>query len=306
MTLLAGTRNGVYRGDPDALEDAVRTLDSDRVMRVRTFGGRAYAATRSGLYRSTDGGDAWRHLPTPRQEVYSVLEHPVDDRLYVGTHPAHLYLSTDGGDTWSECTGLQDLPSRDDWHTPRHRNEAHVRALRAAGPDRIVAGIEVGGVHLSDDAGATWTECRDGVHDDVHHVLATEDYWIASTGDGLYRTADDGRTWRRLDDDVDHRYFREAHVHDGRLYAAASRGPPPTWDGGSGTDAALFESTDDGATLRRVEYPGGPGEFVLSFAAVDGDVHAGTTAGRLLRRDEDGWTTVGHVPSSVPSITVVE
>jgi photosystem II stability/assembly factor-like uncharacterized protein len=306
MKLLAGTQRGVYRGDPAGFGDAVRVLDSDRVMRVRTFGPRAYAATRSGLYRSLDGGDAWTRLETPRSEVYSVLEYPVEERLYAGTHPAHCYVSTDGGETWSECRGLQELPSRGTWHTPRHRDEAHVRALRAAGEDRLVAGVEVGGVHVSGDGGETWTERRDGLHDDVHHVLVAGGTWVASTGDGLYRTDDDGRTWRRLDGDVDHRYFRAAHVQDGRLYAAATAGPPPTWEGPRGTDAALFESGDGGESLRTVEYPGAPGEFVLSWATAGGDLFAGTTAGQLLRRTNGAWLGAGSVSSSVVSLAAVE
>jgi len=306
MKLLAGTQRGVYRGDPAGFGDAVRVLDSDRVMRVRTFGPRAYAATRSGLYRSLDGGDAWTRLETPRSEVYSVLEHPVEERLYAGTHPAHCYVSTDGGETWSECRGLQELPSRGTWHTPRHRDEAHVRALRAAGEDRLVAGVEVGGVHVSGDGGETWTERRDGLHDDVHHVLVAGGTWVVSTGDGLYRTDDDGRTWTRLDGDVDYRYFRAAHVQDGRLYAAAAAGPPPTWEGPRGTDAALFESGDGGESLRTVEYPGAPGEFVLSWATAGGDLFAGTTAGQLLRRTNGAWLGAGSVSSSVVSLAAVE
>ena len=306
MNLLAGTQKGVYRGPPTAFDEAVRVLDSDRVMRLRTFGPRTYAATRSGLYRSLDGGDFWTRIETPHPEVYTVLEHPLEERLYAGTHPAHLYVSTDAGETWTELEGLQALSSRSEWHTPRHRNEAHVRGLRTAGEDRLVAGIEVGGVHVSDDGGETWTERRSGLHDDVHHVLVDGEQWFASTGDGLYRSGDEGRTWRRLDRDLEGRYFRETHCHDGRLFAAATAGPPPTWDGPRDTDAALYESRGDGTTPRPVEYAGGPGEFVLSWATAGGDIYAGTTAGQVLQRADDGWLGVGGVPSGIASLSAVE
>lgn len=315
MHLLAGTRDGVYRCPSENLDDATPVLESERVMRVRQFGPRIYAATRSGLYRSLDEGESWSHVETPRDEVYSVLEHPVGDRLYAGTHPAHLYVSTDvatstdAGESWNECEGLQDLPSRDSWHTPRHRDEAHVRSLGAAGDGRLVAGIEVGGVHLSEDDCETWRERRVGLHDDVHHVLVRgDDHWVASTGNGLYRTRDAGRTWTRLDEDLGHRYFREAFADDGRLYAAAAAGAPPSWSGPDGTDAALFESDDDGETFQSVEYEGGPGEFVLSWTASGGSVYAGTTAGSVLRRDAetDRWIRIGTLPSGVASLLAVD
>jgi photosystem II stability/assembly factor-like uncharacterized protein len=306
MNLLFGTRTGVFRGTLETLDDVVRVLDSGHALRVRAFGPRAYAATRSGLYRSLDRGGSWTKIETPHREVYSVLEQPVGERLYIGTHPAHIYVSTDAGETWAECEALQELPSRASWHTPRHRNEAHVRALRGAGEDRLVAGIEVGGVHYSDDGGRTWTERRDGLHDDVHHVLVVDDdRWVASTGDGLYRTDDAGRNWSRLDGQRDYRYFREAFVHEGRLYAAASAGPPPSWNGPRDTDAALFESSDGGETFRSTDYAGSPGEFVLSWTAVDGDMYAGTTAGSVLRRNPDSWVGIGSVPSEIASMTAV-
>lgn len=308
MHLLAGTRRGVYRGPPDSFgAGAVRVLDSDRVNRVRQFGQRTYAGTRSGLFRSLDGGESWTKLVVPQEEVFDVVECPVGKRLFVGTHPAHLYVSADGGESWSECKRLLESSNRDSWNTPRHRDEAHVRSLAAAGKDRIAAGIKVGGIQLSEDGGETWIERLDGAHDDIHHILVEgDDHWVASTGDGLYRTHDAGGSWTRLDANLDNRYFRESFAHRGRLYASATAGPPSSWNGPSDTDAALYESDDDGTTFESVEYPGAPGEFVLSWTATDDKVYAGTSAGALLTRESDGWRRVGSISTEIDSMTIVE
>jgi photosystem II stability/assembly factor-like uncharacterized protein len=307
MVLLIGTRDGVFRSPDGALETTEQVLDVGDTLRVRTLDGVAFAATRSGLYRSTDG-QSWTNLDVPREEVFSVVTSTDGERLYAGTHPAHLYVSTDDGETWRELDGFQDLPSREEWHTPRHRDEAHVRSLgvHPHAPERVVAGVEVGGVHVSDDEGETWVERRAGVHDDIHHVLVLDaDEYVASCGGGLYRTRDAGRSWTRLDENLDHRYFREAFTADGQLYTAAARGPPGTWQGSRGADAALFESTDGGDSFESVSYPGAPEEFVLAWAAHDDRVFAGTNDGRLLARESDGWTTLGHVPAAVRSLTAL-
>ncbi|WP_433633763.1 WD40/YVTN/BNR-like repeat-containing protein [Halomicrococcus sp. NG-SE-24] len=309
MAVLIGTRDGVFRIATVPVTDAELVIDSGDTPRIRTFPtiDGVFAATKSGLYRSTDDGQTWENLSVPQDEVYSVVASPDSECIYAGTHPAHLYVSTDGGDHWRELDGFQDLPSRDQWHTPRHRNEAHVRSLsvHSETPDRVIAGVEVGGVHLSEDQGETWTERRDGVHDDVHHVLVLgPDEYVASCGDGLYRTRDAGQSWTRLDTGLDHRYFREAFTFDGRLYAAAARSSPGTWRGENGADAMLVESTDDGDTLETTSYPGGPDEVVLAWTAIDGDVLAGTNDGRIIRRDADGtWTDAGHVPAGIRSLS---
>lgn len=307
--LLIGTNDGVYRAPIDELANSTPVLESEHALRIHQFDAAVYAATRSGLFRSMDAGETWTNLNVPRREVYSVLLSPTGDRLYAGTHPSHLYVSTNDGESWRELEGLQELPSRDEWRLPRHRNEAHVRSLGAHpdAPQRVIAGIEVGGVHVSDDDGETWTERRDGLQDDVHHVLVqgSQEY-IASCGGGLYRTRDAGRSWTRLDSDLEHTYFREAFAVSGRLYAAAARSPPPSWGGERGPDAALFESTDDGDTFESVSYPGKPQEFILGWTALDdGTVIAGTRGGHILRRASDGWNRVGRVPSGIRSLTVV-
>ena len=168
----------------------------------------------------------------------------------------------------------------------------------------MIAGVEVGGVHVSDGEGETWTERSDGVHDDIHHVLvlSSEEY-VASTGSGLYRTEDAGESWVRLDKALDHRYFREARSHEGWLYAAAARSSPGTWSGENGADAALFES-DDGETFTEQPYPGGPEEVILAWTVTD-TVIAGTNEGRVIRRADEGWEDLETLPAGVRSLTTV-
>ncbi len=310
MALLFGTEEGVYRASEGRIDEVTRVIDAGRVMRVDRFPplDDVFACSKTGLYRSENGGRTWSNLGVPRDEVYSVCLSPDRERLYAGTHPAHLYVSDDTGESWRELEGFQELPSRAEWFTPRHRNEAHIRSLNVHPdePDRVIAGVEVGGVHVSDDRGETWTERRDGLQDDVHHVLvlAPTEY-VASCGDGLYRTRDAGRNWTRLDGDLSGRYFREACAYDGRLYAAAARDPPGTWKGEFGANAGLFVSEDGGDTFTTVSYPGEPREILLAWDVLDGSVIAGTNGGRLIREETGGWETICRLTSGIRSLCVV-
>ena len=310
MSLLFGTEDGVYTASELPFEDTANVLDAGRVMRIKHPSGSdsIYACSKTGLYRSTDHGETWANLDVPREEVYSSCLSPDGERLYAGTHPAHLYVSENSGASWRELEGFQELPSREEWFTPRHRNEAHIRSLgtHPDTPDRVIAGVEVGGVHLSDDRGETWRERRNGVHADVHHVLVqSSTEYLASCGDGLYRTRDAGQHWTRVDGKLSHRYFRESIEHDGRLYTAAARNSPGTWKGESGADAGLFISDDDGDSFRTVSYPGEPQEVVLAWTVVNDHVIAGTNGGSVLRETADTWERVGQLPTGIRSLCAI-
>ncbi|MFC4358159.1 hypothetical protein ACFO0N_09380 [Halobium salinum] len=325
--VLVGSDDGVYRvptsevaGTADPVE-ATKTLDSGRVMRLRRFDGvsGAFAATTTGLYRYD--GDRWTGLGVPRERVYAVGAAADGDRLYAGTRPAHVYVAdVDGRGTpteasdWRELWGFQELPSRDEWQLPRHDDLAQVRDLHAdpETSDRVVAGVEVGGVHVSDDGGETWTERRDGVDDDVHelHVTGAGEY-VAATGFGLFRTSDAGRNWTRLDEDVPQRYFRAVFALDGTTYAAGALAHSATWDDDD-ADPALFAVRDDaigvaesggasddgdseGGTLERLPLPRDD-ETVTGMTAVGDDLLVATHRGSLFVRRADGWGDAGAFP----------
>lgn len=308
--LIAGTEDGAYRvtgvtGPRDI--DVRKVLDAPRVERVRQFDAvdGVFAGTAAGLYYARQGRD-WVDLQVPKDTVWAVTVSPSGDRVFAGTVPTHVYVSSvTGGDVssqqfeWRELEGFRQLPSRDDWGVPRHNNMARVRDLdiHPESPDRLVAGVEPGGVHVSTDGGETWEERNDGMHDDVHslHVVADGEY-VAATGRGLYRTVNAGRSWTRLDEDVEQRYFRTVYQYDGNLYMSAACVPPSNQWETPAADPALFVCRD-GRSLERIDAPC-PDEVVVGWTEAEGSLLGVTHRGTILRARGDTWEIVGDLPSA--------
>lgn len=348
MALLIGTDEGLYRVEeiPFDSEDPKQVLNCGRVTAVKQFEHATgiFVASMDGAYRSLDGGHTWEPLDVPKGGRYWVEGESVvwsllatsDGALYAGTNDPALYRSFDDGESWHELRGFRDLPSRSHWESPEDPNRSRLRTLVSVPgtSDRLVAGIEAGGVHISEDGGETWLDRRDAIVDDVHHVLPlTEDVWLAATGyldlelehvglghavgwGGLHRTTDAGSSWKRLNEGNKYSYIRRVFVHDGTVFFSGGEGAPPAWTNDE-HEAALFESTDFGRSFERVSYPGEPHEVIETWAVDDGDVLCGSglfdvpiprkdVNGRIMRRTDEGeYETVGTVPSSVGRIEVI-
>jgi photosystem II stability/assembly factor-like uncharacterized protein len=97
--------------------------------------------------------------------------------------------------------------------TPPRPGRARSIVLDPADPLRLVVGVEVGGVVLSEDGGRTWTMNRPGGNPDLHNIVAKPDepgVLFASTGfgridrsepmeqriAGMFRSDDHGKSWR--------------------------------------------------------------------------------------------------------------
>lgn len=310
--LIAGCADGVYRtadifGSNETTVEKV--LEAEEVYRVRQFESvdGLFVTAESGLYYSPNGID-WTELTVPEGQVYAVTAAPSGERIYAGTRPARVFTaewsSTHGIDetAWDEVSGFDEVRKRSDWGIPRHDGVAQVRSLctHPATPDRLVAGVEVGGIYVSDDRGSSWSERRiegfDAPHtDDIHHVSFEDDTTlIASTGSGLYRSPDTGRTWDRLDGDHSQRYFREAFVADGSIVAGAAPASSTSWN--TNPDHALFEC-HDGTALEAATSPT-PDEVVIGWCTIDDVVVAATHRGTLLERRSDGWHALGIAVSA--------
>lgn len=307
--LVVGTDRAVHTLDIDDPSSPTPVLTDVEVRQLcRSADDEAvYAATNSGLYRSTDESESWTALEVPHDEVASVFETPDGAALFAGTQPAHVYRSTDDGATWSRCEAFERIPGRESWAQlgpggPQVRDlTGHPHA-----PGTVYAAVESEGVYVTPDHGETWERRSRGLQADPHalHALA-QDALVASCGRGLYRTRDAGRTWIRLDTDRElfwYSYYREAIEHEGVLYASAqdrseARHDPP----GGGV---IVASDDDGRTLAlHDDFPGADGDYVNAWTTTDGQVVGGTIHGRILV-GPGPWEERTRLDGEIRSLTV--
>src|SRR5581483_496030 len=115
--------------------------------------------------------------------------------------------------------------------------------------NRLYAGIEVGGLLISDDAGKNWRAAGKTLTDpDVHEVLASrsEGLVLAACGDKAFRSRDRGESWEEITPAHDYG-MSVAEDADGFVYLGSARGRPNTWIRESGADAAIYRSGSAGA-----------------------------------------------------------
>lgn len=268
---------------------------------------RVYVGTfDDGLYASADGGETWRaaeHGLADRRVLALAVSraHRVDGTsvVYAGTEPSNLYRSEDAGRGWQRLDALRDIPSAPRWSFPGRPWTHHVRtiALHPDDPDRLLVGIELGGVMRSVDGGASWADHNGQAHSDAHRLLThprAPDRVYEAAGQGVAVSDDAGATWRRRDEGLDRRYAWAAAIDPedpDRWYVALSRGPSAAHGSGDG-QARLLRTAGDGWTaidgwgdapeLRRMPYA------LTTLSGRPDALVAGLRGGLLLLSEDAG------------------
>ncbi|MEQ9568562.1 MAG: hypothetical protein RLN75_00095 [Longimicrobiales bacterium] len=174
-----------------------------------------------GVYRSTDGGETWRHMGLREsQHVGKIRVHPTDPLtvwvaavgpLWGPGGDRGVYRSTDGGETWDhvlsvdEHTGAADIvldpadPST--LYVAMQQRERRAYSYISGGPGS--------GIWKSTDGGDSWTELTGGLPEgdmgriglDVSRSHPQTVYAVIE-GDaaGVYRSDNGGLSWRRTSD----------------------------------------------------------------------------------------------------------
>lgn len=212
-TLLLGTADGLRiiefgtRSDPTILAEGVRGNAVRGIAVDPTDPATVYVAAGLrgwGLHVSRDGGRSWTSLGFEEQWVWDIaVDHSNPERLLVGTEPPMLYETCDRGHTFRDFPGIDEVESRACWtffHAPFYAGHLHGIAISPKRPDRIVVGVEHGGLLLSEDRGESWRDVMPGA--DLHRVTIDPidpDRIYAGTGNGLFLSEDGGRSWAPFD-----------------------------------------------------------------------------------------------------------
>jgi photosystem II stability/assembly factor-like uncharacterized protein len=310
MLVYAGTRDGeLLRLGPDG-EGPATVLEDIPLQCVAAAGARVLVGTRGrGALLSDDAGGSWRAVELPEADVFSVAISPADGALYAGTEPSRLFTSPDGA-SWSELDALQAIPSRPTWSFPPRPWTHHVRWI-APDPhraERLLVGIELGGLMYSEDGGATFTDHRPGACRDVHNLAWHPTFSgraYEAAGDGAAFSRDDGHTWIPAQDGRDLPYCWALAVDPedpDHWYVSAAEGP---FVAHRGLDAhgRLYEFAD--GAWRTIDVPGGSLPYAL--ATGEGKLIAGMADGRILTSADDGrsWTETART-GSILTMAVTE
>ncbi len=260
-------------------------------------------AARTGLWRTTDGGDTWERLSNTLVGKNISAIHASGNTIVVSVNTADafnnnnigIFRSTDGGVTFtqiSSTTAVNGLPAGVCYDMFADPNNANVLYTSVVFP---VGGT--GGVYKSTDMGATWALVSDatmnalftnGTSNVEIAVGQSQEVYIAiiNTGAlaGLFRSGDAGATWTQMD-----RPSTNENGTDVGLNPSGGKGPTP----GSapeliaGGQGAIHFSIVADPTNSNIVYVGGDrqprtngdtGTFPNSIGAND-------FSGRLFRGD---------------------
>jgi hypothetical protein len=281
---------------------AVEALEGRGVQCVAARGERVLVGTRgNGLFVSSDAGESWDLVELPESDVLSVAIGAADGALYAGTEPSRLFVARDGG-AWTELEALQDIPSRDRWSFPPRPWTHHVRwiAPDPHHPERLLVGIELGGVMYTEDGGSTFEDHRPGAKLDAHSLTwhpRAEGRAYQAAGDGAAWSRDGGRTWESADAGRDLRYcwaLAVDPVEPERWYVSAASGPGAAHSATSAR-GRLYRWQDD--EWQPLAVP--PDSMPYAIAATGDDLLAGLADGRILTSADRGesWDEVARVGS---------
>ena len=330
MQVLAGTSDGIYEAGGSDTADSVQRLQCGSVREIVRIRSTLFAGSVGGLHVSHDDGQTWSSAGLENLAVWQIRELD-NNRILVGTQPAGLYVASLDTLEWEPVDTFANAPEAKDWCVPvEPPMPAAARAVVVdnTNPNRICAGVEVGGIMRSGDGGETWQLVLPGDNPDLHMLFqhpAKSDTLFASTGygrldgvapmvegnAGVFYSNDFGQSWEYRWRGIEPRYSRPMCIDPRAPHALTVASAPTAFssykdEGGAG--AMLFRSDDEGLSWRPLtDASRTPSKANFHGLTIDpereGGVIVGTDTGEVWRVSPTAeWTPVATALRAVRAL----
>ena len=202
--------------------------------------GALYAAIDGGhfgqkLHKSEDNGKSWAEVTTPTYpktpgedgkegdgpalDLIWCMEAAGEDMpgtIYAGTQPGGLFRSSDGAKSWELVKPLWNAPERQHWMGGgADKPGIHSICIDPRDSRKMMIGVSVGGVYVTEDGGESWATKSKGVWaaymppdmkelpaaQDPHRIVQCRDnpnaFWMQHHN-GIFHTTNGGTKWKDI------------------------------------------------------------------------------------------------------------
>jgi photosystem II stability/assembly factor-like uncharacterized protein len=169
-----------------------------------------YAASRSGLFFSRDGGQQWTGIATGDYQMldwHAVAVNPSDPSQLVSelTCPRVLVFSTNGGKSWVQALiANNNIAFRTIEFAPTNAKIVYAGSMGYYSCGGFQYDLPAQGIYVSQDGGRSWKEANDVNTKDAAlfelavHPQDPQTVFAATAKHGLLKTTDGGKSWQAV------------------------------------------------------------------------------------------------------------
>ena len=260
-----------------------------------------------GIYTSDDGANTWTYFPMDGFDgVLRVGADPFDSQRFYAVAGTGFCTSTDGGGTWSDLGWKLTPPGSIGGGFTLEADPHQAGHLLLSARVNVSEDSTVAGLYSSTDYGKSWDSVAlpHGLGSLSHVTNVAFDpetsglVYLTTPGKGIYRSADGGTNWARIDDP------KQPDLRNETCSQSIAIATHPRHILFVGTEQGPYRSLDGGATWESVQ---NPPDGVAGYMFVDGDstrLYAGSGYGLFYSSDAgESWH---HSAGAIGSLAVKE